>query len=93
MYEHFGRLLHCCLTRILEANNLLSNVQAEFCPNLAAHDSLLNFQNDLEHNRKTENYALAVFLDVQKVVDSVSVNRRIAGLSFLGLKGRILRFL
>lgn len=38
-------------------------------------------------------YMLELFFDVQKAFDSASVNTAIACLSFLGLKGRILRFL
>lgn len=81
------------LTWFLEAHNLLFIVHTGFRPHLAAQDTLLDFKIDVEHNRASGDYTLAVLLDLQKVFDSVYVNAAVTWLRFLGIKGRILRFL
>lgn len=62
-------------------------------PRLCALDSVLDFVSDIEHQAKCGGNSLAVFLDIEKAFDNVSLSAVLRGLQRVGISGRINLFL
>ena len=93
----FSKILERCInTRIitfLEKNCLLSNSQFGFRSQKSTSDAVLELTNFIVTNMDSKRKVLAVFLDLAKAFDTVSVPLLIGKLERLGLRGTPLNLL
>lgn len=81
----FERHVHERLIWFLEANELLPAELTRFRINLAAQNSILDYQGDLEHSQAAGLHTLAAFLGAENRYDSVSSGVMVDSPHALGL--------
>lgn len=91
--ELLERLIYQILVWFLEKNVYLPVEVTDFQTHLVAQDSILSLTSDIEFNRQRGLGTLAVFLDVNRACDSVSVPIIISRLRELRLRGILRGFL
>lgn len=86
----FEKVLNNRLTKYLEQNKILSDKQYGFRSGKSTEDAVCKLTNHVAVNLDSKQKTLAVFLDLAKAFDSVSIPRLISKLEHGGIRGNAL---
>lgn len=87
----FEKLLNSRLLSYLNTNSLLSNQQFGFRAGISTEDAVLNLCNTVSDAMDKKQKCIAIFLDLAKAFDTVSIPTLIVKMERLGIRGTCLR--
>lgn len=85
------RIMNNCLKKYLEDNNILSNEQYGFRNNRSTNDAVFELTNHIVQAMDKGKKSVAIFLDLAKAFDTVSIPKLIVKLERIGVRDRQLK--